>query len=53
MTHAFRNFLKIGQFNNFKNTNEPICFWSDKPGHMKNDCPFYKGKYNRVQEERL
>src|SRR5438270_7048954 len=55
MTHAFRNFLKNGNFKNPKDKSEPICFKCKKPGHIKTNCPQNKSndkkaKYKKALE---
>ena len=46
ITRKFKRFLKKGKYNPNKvnNTDVPICFGCNKPGHFKKDCYLIKSK---------
>jgi FtsZ-binding cell division protein ZapB len=64
ITRKFKRFLKRGKLNSnkFKNTDLPLCYGCNKPGHIKKDCPLLKSKtklknsnfnnFNKIQKKK-
>src|SRR3954469_20341871 len=49
MTHAFRNFLKNGNFRNSKDKSEPTCYKCKKSEHIKPNCPLNKSNDKKAR----